>query len=393
MCDVCGGLPTGGDCCQPHDAPGCDDQGCAAAVCDADPFCCFGTWDQPCADLAAELCDACAGPPTGGDCCVAHNSPGCDDQACTAAVCEVDSFCCNASWDGICANEAADMCDVCAGPPTGGDCCQPHDAPGCGDQGCAATVCGIDPFCCDATWDGICADEAAEMCDGCGGAPAGGDCCAPHDAAGCADEGCAAVVCEGDPFCCEAEWDDLCAGQASDVCLACATPPPTSDCCGAHDTPGCSDAACQQTVCAQDGWCCTNSWDDICSDLAGESCASCASPGPDADCCQAHPEAGCGDAACVEVVCAADPFCCEQSWDGLCAGQAASHCAACGASGGGDGGSTTTCCVESNAAGCADPGCQALVCAADPFCCDTQWDTLCVMQAEDLCGLCESGTG
>jgi streptogramin lyase len=43
-------------------------------------------------------------------------------------------------------------------------------------------------------------------------------------------------------------------------------------------------------------------------------------------------------------------------------------------------------CFESNGTpGCDDPACCGLVCAADPYCCDVEWDQLCADQAVDLC--------
>jgi len=45
-----------------------------------------------------------------------------------------------------------------------GDCRAAHDGPGCADANCCARICAIDPFCCDDTWDGICASEAAALC-------------------------------------------------------------------------------------------------------------------------------------------------------------------------------------------------------------------------------------
>jgi hypothetical protein len=49
------------------------------------------------------------------DCCVEHETPGCEDAACAAIVCAADPFCCNVVWDGICADEAASLCgDLCA---------------------------------------------------------------------------------------------------------------------------------------------------------------------------------------------------------------------------------------------------------------------------------------
>jgi hypothetical protein len=47
---------------------------------------------------------------------------------------------------------------------TGSSCCFPQGGPGCDDPTCEATVCGLDPFCCNVAWDGICADEAADFC-------------------------------------------------------------------------------------------------------------------------------------------------------------------------------------------------------------------------------------
>jgi hypothetical protein len=44
------------------------------------------------------------------------------------------------------------------------------------------------------------------------------------------------------------------------------------------------------------------------------------------------------------------------------------------------------CCVERETPGCEDPDCEAAVCAADPYCCETAWDDLCTNKAADLCG-------
>ena len=40
------------------------------------------------------------------DCFLANGTPGCDDAACEASVCSIDPFCCDIAWDGICADEA-----------------------------------------------------------------------------------------------------------------------------------------------------------------------------------------------------------------------------------------------------------------------------------------------
>ena len=50
--------------------------------------------------------NACTVEVAPSDCCIANNTPGCSDPDCQAVVCELDSFCCETSWDQICANEA-----------------------------------------------------------------------------------------------------------------------------------------------------------------------------------------------------------------------------------------------------------------------------------------------
>ncbi len=169
------------DCCIANGTPGCDDPACEATVCAADAFCCDTSWDSICAGEAEDLCgDLCSGGGGGpSDCCIANGTPGCDDPACEAAVCAVDAFCCDTSWDAICAGEAADLCgDLCGGgggglcpPGAAGDCCSANGTPGCDDPTCCDAVCAIDAFCCDTSWDGICAGEAGDVCEACGGGP------------------------------------------------------------------------------------------------------------------------------------------------------------------------------------------------------------------------------
>ena len=54
-----------------------------------------------------------------GDCCASNGTPGCEDDACTAAVCAVDAFCCDNIWDSACADEAL-LQPACQG--AGGSC-------------------------------------------------------------------------------------------------------------------------------------------------------------------------------------------------------------------------------------------------------------------------------
>jgi len=100
-----------------------------------------------------------AAPDALSNCCSDNGSPGCDDASCEAAVCAVDPFCCNVSWDGICAAEAVDLCGICRGY-----CCNENGTPGCNDAECEAAICAADPFCCEVEWDQICADQAERTC-------------------------------------------------------------------------------------------------------------------------------------------------------------------------------------------------------------------------------------
>ncbi|MBL9150784.1 MAG: hypothetical protein JNM94_19015 [Phycisphaerae bacterium] len=43
-------------------------------------------------------------------------------------------------------------------------CAIPHLLPGCSDLACCDAVCGIDPTCCDSTWDNACANAALAVC-------------------------------------------------------------------------------------------------------------------------------------------------------------------------------------------------------------------------------------
>ncbi|MHC4414366.1 MAG: RHS repeat domain-containing protein [Planctomycetota bacterium] len=51
--------------------------------------------------------------PKGGDCLTATlGVPGCSDGVCCTRVCEVDDYCCDVEWDGVCASWAGEVC-VC----------------------------------------------------------------------------------------------------------------------------------------------------------------------------------------------------------------------------------------------------------------------------------------
>ena len=85
------------------------------------------------------------------NCCIANGGSGCDNQACEDAVCNIDPFCCNVQWDGLCAEEALDLCALCGGGCCTGlgafpEACQMLTEQGCIDSGGifqgAGTECG-----------------------------------------------------------------------------------------------------------------------------------------------------------------------------------------------------------------------------------------------------------
>ena len=56
--------------------------------------------------------------------------------------------------------------------------------------------------------------------------------------------------------------------------LGCAMCP--SDCCVPHGEPGCEEQDVSDCVCAQDSFCCTDFWDEICvAEVEGLGCGTC----------------------------------------------------------------------------------------------------------------------
>lgn len=342
--------PSEGDCCGDHVAPGCGEVTCESCVCDADPFCCNNTWDDSCVGLASTECnDDCeCVPAQTGECCAANDSAGCESAACNACVCSEDAACCDVVWDAACASAANDACiDDCGCGVIDDNCCTASDAPGCNDAECEAKVCEQDPFCCATVWDNACAETALEccpeLCDGpslCDGAA--GNCCEENGSAGCDDFACCESVCATDSFCCMVTWDATCVDAALELCAPAACEP---------------DVEPEPTLCEMSTGACTDAKDS---------------------------GVGCEDAACCETVCEADAFCCEVVWDEVCAGEAMLLCdgmepAACGSS-------DQSCCGVGEGAGCVDFDCCVSVCGADTYCCDVTWDAVCVNTAAEVCG-------
>lgn len=108
------------------------------------------------------------GLPLCGDCLTAHGGTGCEVSTCEATVCAVDPFCCEVWWDEICEAMAVSMClgNSCLfnySLPLCGDCLT-GPGPGCEMSECQAAVCAYDAYCCDTAWDSFCVYEAGSLC-------------------------------------------------------------------------------------------------------------------------------------------------------------------------------------------------------------------------------------
>jgi len=188
--------------------------------------------------------------------------------------------------------------------------------------------------------------------------------------------------------------------------------------CPAHDpcTEGeaipssCSNCAAQ--VCVVLDTCCSVAWTAACVAQADSSCGGCGAGGAggaagtggsagsagdaDAGPCS-HDECTVGAALdssctpCVATICSTDPYCCTDKWNTYCVDGAKSHCNLCGGAAGGSG--STTCahseCVTGVALESLCSWCVSTVCDTDPYCCTNKWNSICVDESLEFCGICD----
>lgn len=158
------------------------------------------------------------------------------------------------------------------------------------------------------------------------------------------------------------------------------------DCLAPHPTVGCEDTGCCADVCSFNPVCCQVEWDASCVEAANFLCEICGAT-LTGSCFDIHGTASCADPVCCEAVCAMDPFCCETQWDGLCVQFAGSQCS----TGGGTCGEPTAgdCHVAHGTPACSDLTCCTVVCNVAPECCENSWDFICAAIAGSVC---QSGT-
>ncbi|MHC4140718.1 MAG: hypothetical protein ACYSUF_02165 [Planctomycetota bacterium] len=366
LCDAC---PTGA-CCNFDGNGGCEIMS---------PYQCEGIqdafyWgdDTLCADCP-EIPTNCG--PGAGDCFADNGTPGCEDVACCAQVCATAdlAYCCFVTWDLGCATAAVDICVIepACGAPGTDDCFDlDNPSPYCDDNcdgvpcpGCCATVCALDPYCCETTWDDICNEEAVANCG-----------CTPQDAP--ANDDCAAAipVVEGDyPYstlcgsmdgpvhpggpcdqgfgeggtvgldiwylytasssgsvrvltCETADYDTEVAVYDSDTCPV--TDADLIEC--NDDGAGCTDFGSEVIFAATGGVSylirvggiySTSGTGVLSIQLVPVACET-----GTGDCIAPHGGVGCQDLACCASVCAQLPECCNIIWDQACADVAAQFC-------------------------------------------------------------------
>ena len=315
----------GGPCCAADYTVGCADDPCTGLVCAADPYCCNTAWDTLCRDAAlnnCEICDAvdvcgnniteagescdglelggetctglgydagtllcaedCSGPDLStcityeGDCCTAHEAdePGCAEDACRTEVCAINSGCCTDTWSAACAELAIANCEACFVPDVCGNYVIDGDGEVCDRTALGAETCASQGF--DFGTLGCAMDCSAFDTTGC--STFTGDCCADDgsSAPGCDDDECRVAVCAEDPYCCQNSWDVSCVAEGLGLCSVCGGG--LGDCCTETGDVGCDDADCVETICGAGGFdpsCCTTDWTSACTDLATANCPVC----------------------------------------------------------------------------------------------------------------------
>jgi hypothetical protein len=89
--------------------------------------------------------------------------------------------------------------------------------------------------------------------------------------------------------------------------------------------------------------------------------------------------------ACATAVCAADDYCCTTQWDTLCVNEVGENCTfSCGLP-------QDPCphpeCVTGDPLNSKCSSCAEKICAADKYCCTVAWDSFCIKAIESVCGI------
>ncbi|TVR40324.1 MAG: hypothetical protein EA392_04150, partial [Cryomorphaceae bacterium] len=358
-------------CCDdPLSGPGCPQYpDCEFEVCSNDVFCCENQWDVSCASMAAIQCgiQECTAAQCSAPALATSSVVDCENGVFTLAL--------DIGTDGN-----AQFYDVIVGLPA---CNEGQSSAGFpNDPACESAICADDPFCCDSAWDSICASsaETEPACDGCLapqftfiGSFTGGTTGIVIGTFTIGEDVQISVLHDWDSAC-----DQTFFAAAGDVCGctdsnavnwdptatiddgSCVLPPANDDCTSAQTLSVAAWPATSNTLGTLTG--AFGSGLPACSGTSGAdvfysfnaattnhyiinlnafggfsgaivelwdgcsgSLVECFAPDPSTDCGVSQGTGNPGfpsDPTCEAAVCALDPFCCDTSWDGLCAGTA-----------------------------------------------------------------------
>lgn len=309
--------PVGPFCNQPQGGPGFpSNTACQTDICNADPFCCSTQWDNICASAAASTpsCTSCL--TTNNNICnpqtvtLTSSSPtgnlwsnGATTQSITVSTsgaytvtssigtCNSDP---SAAWNITNPTPAIPTITSSVPVSPGPYCNEAQGGPGFpGNLACQTAICAADPFCCNNTWDGICASAAASN-------------------ASCVS--------------CRTNTINICTGQDVNLTSSAASGNIWSNGETTQTINVNSNGTFNVSATAQA--CTSNASTNINVVInpipAAPTLTSNVAPaGPFCNQAQGGPGFA-GNLACQADICAADPFCCNNSWDGICAGAAAS---------------------------------------------------------------------
>jgi hypothetical protein len=153
---------------------------------------------------------------------------------------------------------------------------------------------------------------------------------------------------------------------------------------GTTCTPSCSGKTCGDDGCG--GSCGTCDTGETCS--AGVCMGGGGSGSGGGGTC-AHPVCSTGSEldgscdSCAAQICAADDYCCNTAWDSICVKEVGTVCGqSCG---GGSSCSHSICSTGVKLSSSCD-ACAGDICSYDSYCCHTKWDAQCVSEVSSICG-------
>jgi len=175
--------------------------------------------------------------------------------SCTSALCKATT-----GWDG----------PTGIGTPNGavlngGTTCTPNcTGKTCGSDGCGGScgTCGSGQTC---SASGTCQAAACAH-----------SICLTGSALTASCDPCATKICAQDSFCCSSSgtWDSKCTGEVDSICdESCSRITCTHSACTTGGALSSSCDICVNAICAQDSFCCTNTWDSSCVSEVSSVCA------------------------------------------------------------------------------------------------------------------------